>query len=80
MLKFNTKVRLLSVKLTNVDGTIIELGPIPEEIGMEFSLRIIVELAPGEYLTSWRAVGADTHAVSGELSFTVTGQKIAASH
>ena len=29
-------------------------------------------LAPGGYIVSWRAVGADTHVVTGEFRFTVS--------
>ncbi len=29
-------------------------------------------LDPGEYVVSWRAVGADTHVVTGEIRFTVS--------
>jgi methionine-rich copper-binding protein CopC len=30
-------------------------------------------LAPGAYVIQWRAVGADTHIVSGEIGFVVEG-------
>jgi len=80
VLKFSTKVRLLSIQLRDVDGTVIKLGLIPEKTQMEFSLPILVELTPGEYLATWRAVGADTHAVSGDLSFTVASGEAAVSH
>jgi methionine-rich copper-binding protein CopC len=80
VLEFSANVRLLSVKLANVDGAMIELGPVPEKIQTLFTLPIMVGLTPGDYVVSWRVVGADTHAVSGSLSFIVTDTETVASH
>ena len=44
---------------------------IPKEIAKKFTLAIGDELAPGDYVATWRAVGADTHVVSGEIKFSV---------
>ena len=80
VLEFSANVRLLSVRLANVDGATIELGPVPEKTQTLFTLPIMVDLTPGDYTVSWRVVGADTHAVSGNLSFIVTDTEAVASH
>jgi methionine-rich copper-binding protein CopC len=80
VLEFSTDVRLLSVTLAHADGAAIELGALPAETRAQFALPIMVDLMPGEYLVTWRAVGADTHAVSGDLSFVVTQTEAVASH
>ena len=60
-----------SVSLADADGNSVSLTPAsaPDET----SLTAIPEapLAPGVYTVSWTAVGPDTHAVNGTLSFTV---------
>ena len=80
VLEFSTNVRLLSVTLAHADGSTVDLGPLPEETQAQFALPIMAELMPGEYIVNWRAVGADTHAVSGDLSFVVTDAEAVASH
>ena len=80
VLEFSANVRLLSVRLANVDGATIELGAVPEKTQTLFTLPIMVDLTPGDYVVSWRVVGADTHAVSGNLSFIVTDTEAVASH
>ena len=46
------------------------LEPLPSETGERFVVGVS-DLSPGDYVVSWRAVGADTHIVSGEFRFTV---------
>ena len=80
VLEFSADVRLLSVTLENGDGEAIELGLVPGETQTLFTLPIMADLTSGDYVVTWRAVGADTHAVSGDLSFVVTEAEAVASH
>lgn len=73
VLEFNGDVRLLSVSLVSAAEDSIELGPLPDETRATFSIAILPDLAAGDYLVSWRAVGADTHPVAGEIRFSVAG-------
>ena len=70
-LEFAGDVRLTSVQLTDSAGAAKQLDAVPTEVASTFSLPIHGLLAPGAYKVVWRAVGGDTHIVSGEFSFTV---------
>jgi methionine-rich copper-binding protein CopC len=47
------------------------LDAIPTAVASKFSLAIHEPLSPGKHTVVWRAVGGDTHIVSGEFAFTV---------
>jgi len=70
-LVFGGDVRLTSVALTDAGGAAKHLDAVPTEIASMFSLAVHEPLAPGAYKIVWRAVGGDTHIISGELAFTV---------
>lgn len=71
-LTFGGDVRLTAVALTDAEGAAKHLDDVPTAIGSTFTLVIHEPLAPGAYKVAWRAVGGDTHIVSGEFAFTVT--------
>jgi methionine-rich copper-binding protein CopC len=71
-LEFGGDVRLTSVQLTDSAGAAKHLDAVPTAAASKFSLSVHEPLAPGAYKVVWRAVGGDTHIVSGEFSFTVT--------
>ena len=71
-LAFAGDVRLTSVQLTDSAGAAKRLDAVPTDVASRFSLAVHEPLAPGAYKVVWRAVGGDTHIVSGEFSFTVT--------
>ncbi len=71
-LTFGGEVRLTSVSLTDAAGAAKHLDAVPTAVASMFSLNIHEPLAPGAYKVVWRAVGGDTHIISGEFSFTVT--------
>ena len=71
-LTFAGDVRLTSVSLTDARGAVKHLDAVPTAIASTFSLAVHEPLAPGAYKVVWRAVGGDTHIVSGEFAFTVT--------
>ena len=69
-LSFSTEVRLTGLSLEDGAGEGIDLGSLPTTVQQEFVIEA-PSLPPGTYLVSWRAVGADTHVVSGEFQFEV---------
>jgi len=69
-LAFSTEVRLTALSLADAAGTSYDLGALPTEAKREFAIAAPA-LPPGRYSIGWRAVGADTHVVSGELHFSV---------
>jgi copper resistance protein C len=71
-LTFAGDVRLTSVSLTDSAGAAKHLDAAPTDVASTFSLSIHEPLAPGTYKVVWRAVGGDTHVITGELGFTVT--------
>jgi methionine-rich copper-binding protein CopC len=70
-LDFGGDVRLTAVSLTDAGGTAKHLDAAPTAVASKFSLGIHEPLAPGAYKVVWRAVGGDTHIISGEFAFTV---------
>ena len=70
-LSFAGDVRLTSVTLTDAGGAAKHLDAVPTAVARTFSLAVHEPLAPGAYRVLWRAVGGDTHIVSGEFAFTV---------
>src|SRR5262245_4557075 len=70
-LTFGGDVRLTSLTLTDSAGAAKHTDAVPTEIATVFSLNVHGPLAPGEYKVVWRAVGGDTHIISGEFGFTV---------
>jgi methionine-rich copper-binding protein CopC len=71
-LQFGAEVRLTAVALADAAGMKKTVGDIPSTLAAKFAIAIRDELAAGDYVATWRAVGADTHVVSGEIHFTVT--------
>ena len=77
VLTFSAEVRLLAMSLqSSAEGDEIALGVLPSEIQREFVVAT-PELPSGDYVVSWRVMGADTHVVSGEFRFVVA-QAVAA--
>ena len=70
-LTFGGDVRLTAVSLTDAAGAAKHLDAVPTATGSKFRIVVHDALAPGAYRVVWRAVGGDTHIVSGEFAFTV---------
>ncbi len=70
VLGFSEVVRLTAVSIRSGDGAEQPLEPLPGKTGERFVVSV-TDLSPGDYVVSWRAVGADTHVVSGEFRFTL---------
>lgn len=69
-LEFSTAVRLTALSLQDASGATFDLGALPTDAGNAFAIPAPA-LPPGRYTLGWRAVGADTHVVSGEVHFTI---------
>lgn len=69
-LSFSTEVRLTGLSMEDASGAAIDLGSIPTATQREFLIPA-PKLPPGTYQVSWRAVGADSHVVSGDFRFEV---------
>jgi hypothetical protein len=72
VLEFAEPVRLTAITLTDAAGREQPLGARAEAAAAAFTLATGAPLPPGAYVIAWRAVGADTHVVSGEIPFTIT--------
>ena len=70
VLTFSTDVRITALTLTDATAASYDLGALPTAAQREFSIAVPA-LASGYYTVAWRAVGADTHVVSGEINFSV---------
>jgi methionine-rich copper-binding protein CopC len=71
VLEFGDPVRLTALSLADTGGTAKTLGEIPSAIAAKFTIAVRQELPPGDYVATWRAVGADTHVISGAIHFKV---------
>jgi methionine-rich copper-binding protein CopC len=75
VLEFGGEVRLTAVSLADAAGAKKAVAELPTAVAAKFAVAVREELAPGDYVIAWRAVGGDTHIVSGEVHF-----KVAAAH
>jgi len=73
VLEFGGDVRLTALALTDAAGAKKAVAELPTAIQKKFAVAIRDELGPGAYVATWRAVGADTHVISGEIKFSVLG-------
>jgi methionine-rich copper-binding protein CopC len=71
VLEFGGDVRLTALALTDAAGAKKAVADLPTAIQKKFTVAVRDELPPGAYVATWRAVGADTHVVSGEIKFRV---------
>jgi methionine-rich copper-binding protein CopC len=71
VLQFEEPVRLTALSLADASGAKKTLADVPKEDAARFAIAVRDELAPGDYVATWRAVGDDTHVVTGQIHFTV---------
>jgi copper resistance protein C len=76
MLEFEGDVRLTAVVLTDSQGAMKKVGAVPTAVAKKFTMPVQDALAPGDYTVTWRAVGADTHVVTGEVRFKVAAEAL----
>ena len=70
-LSFEDDVRLTALVLMDANGATKKLEVLPTAVAKKFTVGVEDPLSPGAYTVTWRAVGADTHVVSGDFRFTV---------
>jgi methionine-rich copper-binding protein CopC len=70
VLKFSEAARVTALAVKKEGGDEQKLAPLPTTAAAEITVRA-PELAPGKYVVTWRAMGSDSHIMSGELHFTV---------
>ena len=71
VLEFAEPVRLTAVTLTDAENGTHALDALPQTPATRFTIGVRATLPAGEYVVAWRAVGADTHLVSGEIPFRI---------
>jgi methionine-rich copper-binding protein CopC len=74
-LEFGSDVRLTALALADATGARVTVGEVPAAVAAKFTIAVRDELAPGDYVATWRAVGADTHVITGEIHFKVTAPR-----
>ena len=75
VLTFSGEVRLTAVRLADASGAEKTLGALPKDVAARFVISVDEALDVGNYTIAWRAVGGDTHVVSGEIPFSVIGPR-----
>jgi methionine-rich copper-binding protein CopC len=71
VLEFGGDVRLTALVLTDAQGGSKKVAAVPVAVAKKFTLAVEEDLKAGVYTVNWRAVGSDTHVVSGDFRFTV---------
>ena len=71
VLEFGGDVRLTALVLTDAQGGNKKVAAVPAAVAKKFTLAVEEDLKAGAYTVNWRAVGSDTHVVSGDFRFTV---------
>ncbi len=69
-LKFSEAARLTALWIGKAGGERQRLTPLPAEADQRVTVAL-PKLTPGDYIISWRVVGADGHVVPGRIRFTL---------
>ncbi|MBS0397684.1 MAG: copper resistance protein CopC [Proteobacteria bacterium] len=71
VLHFSEVTRLTSLSIRKDDEKdASNLGPLPKSAAQVLDI-LLAPVSPGKYTVSWRAVGDDSHVMSGTLHFSV---------
>jgi methionine-rich copper-binding protein CopC len=72
-MEFEGKTTLASISLMDAAGKDVPLGyKPPHDKASSFKIPL-PKLATGGYMLMWKTIGADGHAMSGMVNFTITG-------
>lgn len=71
MLHFSEPVRMTAWSMQGPADQRQDLAPLPKEASANFSASLPPSLPAGEYIVNWRVMSADTHVLSGKISFAV---------
>jgi len=77
VLTFSEAARLTAAWIQKGDEPKRKLEPLPEKSAAEVTVPVPA-LTPGSYVVSWRAVSADGHVMPGQIHFTLSADKAAA--
>jgi copper resistance protein C len=70
VLTFTGAARVTALTLQKEGGAEQKIEPLPAAAAKEVTVPV-PKLTPGKYVVNWRVAGADGHAMSGKLHFTV---------
>jgi methionine-rich copper-binding protein CopC len=68
VLEFSEAASLTVLALAGPGGAQQKLAPLPADPAQHLSVAL-PPLAPGDYVVTWRALGADGHVTSGKIRF-----------
>jgi methionine-rich copper-binding protein CopC len=68
VLEFSEAARLTALALAGPGGAQQKLAPLPPDPAKRVSVAL-PPLTPGDYVVTWRALGADGHVTSGKIRF-----------
>jgi len=71
-LHFSEGAQLTALWIQKAGAERQKLGPLPAEAAARISIAL-PQLAPGQYLITWRVLGSDGHVAPGQLHFSVDG-------
>ena len=71
VLQFSEAARLTALWIEKSGGEKQKLTPLPPQPQSQITLPL-PNLAPGDYVVSWRVLGGDGHVVSGKIRFTLS--------
>lgn len=72
-LHFSEAVTLIGLSIEKQGGTAQHLESSPADTSTDFAATT-PDLGMGAYVVRWRAVGADTHVITGEFGFTISAE------
>ena len=70
VLEFSEAARLTALWIERSGAEKQKVSPLPQEPRTRIAVPL-VKLAPGDYVVSWRVLGADGHVVPGKIRFTL---------
>lgn len=69
-LHFSEGAQLTALWIQKAGEARQKLAPLPDQPATQISVAL-PQLAPGQYLVSWRALGSDGHVAPGQLHFSI---------
>jgi hypothetical protein len=71
-LHFSEAAQLTALWIQKTGAERVKVGPLPDKPAAEVTIPL-PQLAPGQYLVSWRVLGSDGHVAPGLLHFSIEG-------
>jgi methionine-rich copper-binding protein CopC len=71
-LQFSEAAQLTALWIQKTGSDPQKLGPLPAKAADRIRIAL-PQLAPGEYLVTWRVLGSDGHVAPGQLHFSIAG-------